>query len=207
MKSFLERHVSADHLNAMAVMGTPANAPEPWIFLAMANVPQAGGFIPVPSPTLDGQQAAQMLEFASASLRVTPAPNTNNLNPATCKNAAVPTANIPVSNRLGVSTSELFLLPRPSDQRINEVLDRIANPVQSHFFNTDCVSCHTDTQRAISLLHATTAPGVDRSAFQSGDWNVRNFGWGPGNRPTATRRAAAETSAVVAFINSELIAR
>jgi hypothetical protein len=207
MKAFLERHISASHLNAMAVMGTPANAPEPWIFLAMANVPRLGGFIAVPSPTLDGQQSAQMLELAPGGLHVTPAPNTNNLNPVTCKNAAVPTANIPVSDRLGVATSELFLSSRPSDQRIMQVLERIGSPTQSHFFNTDCVSCHTDTQRAISLLHATTTPGVDRSAFQSADWNVRNFGWGPESRPTATRRTAAETAAVVTFINSKLLGK
>src|SRR5258708_28344185 len=120
-----------------------------------------------------------MLKVTSTGLGVTPPPNTNNLNPVTCKNAAVPAANIPVSDRRGVATNELFLSPRPSDQRINEILDRIANPAQSHFFNTDCVSCHTDTQRAISLLHATITPGVDRSAFQLDVWNVRHFGSGP----------------------------
>jgi hypothetical protein len=51
--------------------------------------------------------------------------------------------------------------------------------------------------------------GID-SALPNGPWDVRNFGWSPAGtsvRATVTRRTAAETAAVVAFINSELIGK
>jgi hypothetical protein len=71
--AFLERHISGQHLNAMAVAGLPAGAPEPWIFLSMLNVPPGftpslpnGGFVPVNGPTLGGNQFAQMLQPAGA---------------------------------------------------------------------------------------------------------------------------------------------
>jgi hypothetical protein len=42
-----------------------------------------------------------------------------------------------------------------------------------------------------------------------GKWNVRNFGWFPSqkNEPTATRRTASETAAVLNFINSKGLAK
>ncbi len=65
IKSFLERHISAQRLNAMAIAGLPAGAPAPWIFLSMQNlhpgdVPALpnGGVVPVHGPTLDGQEFA-----------------------------------------------------------------------------------------------------------------------------------------------------
>ena len=62
MKAILERHLSSARIGAMAIMGLPANASEPWIFLSMQFVPPGlvpqlpnGGFIPVHGPTLDGR--------------------------------------------------------------------------------------------------------------------------------------------------------
>ena len=85
----------------------------------------------------------------------------------------------------------------------------IADPVKSHFFNTDCVSCHTETQRAIDILKPADIPGIDPAALPKDPWNVRNFGWSPAGelQATVTRRTAAETAAVVAYINSELLAK
>ena len=89
-------------------------------------------------------------------------------------------------------------------------MDLIADPTKSHFFNTDCVSCHTETRRAMDLLPLNdidVVAGINPAALSNGDWNVRNFGWSPEApaRATVTRRTAAETAAVVAFINSELL--
>src|SRR5258707_3840606 len=102
----------------MAIAGLPAGAHAPWIFLSMVEVPAGldpalpnGGFVPVHGPTLDGQQFAQMLEPVGTAPRVVPAPNTNNLNPITCKNAAVSAASLPIPKPSGVSTTELFLSP------------------------------------------------------------------------------------------------
>jgi hypothetical protein len=215
IQAFLERHISAEHLDAMAVAGTPAGG-APWIFLSMVEVPAGlvpalptGGFIPVMGPTLDGQQFAQMLQPVGTVPRVVPEPHTNNLNPITCKNAAVPTANLPVAQRNGVSTSSLFVTPSPTPDKAKEVLDMIADPTRSHFFNTDCVSCHTETRRSMELLNVKNIPGIDLAALPNGPWDVRNFGWAPAGRgsfqATVTRRTAAETAAVVTYINSEVL--
>jgi hypothetical protein len=217
IKAFLERHISGSRLAAMAIAGLPSGAPAPWIFVSIVGVPPGalaalpnGGFVPVHGPTLDGQQFAQMLEPAGTTPRVVPVPNTNNLNPITCKNAAVSPVSLPILKRSGVSTSELFLTPSPTPDKTKQVLDVIADPTKSHFFNTDCVSCHTETRRAMDLLKLTDFPGIDPAALPNGQWNIRNFGWSPsakGAQSTVTRRTAAETVAVVTFINSELLAK
>jgi hypothetical protein len=115
---------------------------------------------------------------------------------------------LPIAGRKGVATAELFQVPPPTPARAQEIIDIIADPIKSHFFNTDCVSCHTDTRRAMELLQANTVPGVATQTLPQGRWNVRNFGWFPG-APTATvtRRTATETAEVVNFINAELLAR
>jgi hypothetical protein len=215
MKSFLERHLSAERLGSMAIMGVPSGAFAPWIFLAMLKVPPGavpsapnGGFIPVHGPTLDGQQFAQMLAGAGNNPRVVPLPRTNNANPITCQHGALLTPQ-PVAARNGSSTAELFVDPTPPADKVREILDRIADPTKSHFFNTDCVSCHTETTRAMRLLQLNDVPGVDKSAVPNGEYNVRNFGWSPEiegqTRGTVTRRTAAEIAAVVAFINAQLL--
>src|SRR6202035_3015165 len=90
MKAFLERHLSGQRLSAMAIMGLPAGASAPWIFLSMqvvapGTVPQLpkGGVVPVHGPTLDGQQFAQMLNPVGSTHRVVPIPHANNLAPIT----------------------------------------------------------------------------------------------------------------------------
>ena len=104
-----------------------------------------------------------------------------------------------MAERNGSSTSEIFA-GSPASDKTQAVLDRIADPTRSHFFNTDCVSCHTETRRAMELLNLTTAPGIDKNVLPNGPWNVRNFGWSPEiegtPRGTVTRRTAAETAAV-----------
>ncbi|WP_442754332.1 hypothetical protein ACNHKD_15245 [Methylocystis sp. JAN1] len=217
----LERHLSGDKLTAMAVMGLDAGAPEPWIFLAMAPVPPGvvptlpnGGFIPVRSPALDGKQFAEALAVLETPHQVMPTPAPNNLNPVTCRHAALPSseAALPVAERKGLATAALFDMgdATVSDPakiaKIKETVELVANADRSHFFNTDCVSCHTDTRRTLDLVKGASIPGVDPAVLPKEKWNVRNFGWFPSFfrgtvEPTATRRAASETEAVVKFIN------
>ena len=210
MKKFLERHISSARLNEMALMGTPSGSSAPWIFLAMLNFHPgdrpdlpSGGVVAVPGPTLDGTQIAQMLQPPA----VAPAPHTNNLNPITCKNAAVPTANVPIANRNGLSTSTVFANPQASAAN-QQILALIADPTKSHFFNTDCISCHTETRRAMTVFQTQTFPGIDPSVLPPGDYTLRNFGWAAVDGPVrgiVTRRTAAETKAVIDFINSQIL--
>jgi hypothetical protein len=216
LKSFLEKHISGERLDAMSIAGLPSGAAAPWIFLSMSKIPGGivagmpnGGFVPVHGPGLDGdQQFAQMLQPVGTNPRVVPDPHTNNLNPISCRNGAVSPTSLPISNRTGVATADLFTTPPPSPDRTSQILDVISDPTKSHFFNTDCVSCHTETRRAMDLQDVKHISGIDSSALPSGQWNVRNFGWSPsanGPQATVTRRTANETASVVNFINSQVL--
>lgn len=201
LKGFLETHLDPSKLRAMAIMGLPGlNIPEPWIFVAMAPDQATGGFKALRSPALaqdDGERFAQMLD-ARQGTSVSPAVRANNLNPITCRFEVAP--NNPAGatspkNPNGVSTAELF--PDASAERMREIVDVIADPEQAHFFNTDCVSCHTETRREMDILgtNQVDAP-VDPDVLPAELWNVRNFGWFPSFfrgtvLATATRRTAA----------------
>ena len=115
------------------------------------------------------------------------------------------------ADRKGVATAN-FIDGAFSENQPQEIVDIIANPKQSHFFNTDCVSCHTDTRQAMDRIKDFSVPGVAPQVLPHENWNVRNFGWFPSFfKPgvvdaTVTRRAATETAYVIAFINRELLA-
>ena len=131
----------------------------------------------------------------------------------------------------GVSTSLLFPdptdeqrgapaidgLPRPTRQ---DVPDLIANPERAHFFNTDCISCHTEsTRRHILKLAAgdgmfrfkvpTGVSTVDPAHLPVDLWNVRNFGWFQRRdrtiMATVSMRTANEAAESVDFINREYL--
>jgi hypothetical protein len=205
MKAILERHLSSERLDAMSVVGTPANSPTPWIFLSMLETP-GSPFQSVPSPSLDGTRFALALDHPShASLRVLPMPSTNNGVVATCRSGASP-AVLPIAVRHGVSTAELFSENPVSPDDALAVTATIADPERSHFFNTDCASCHTETRL---LKHQNIDPlRMDSGVLPTADWVVRNFGWSPtsegGGRATATRRAEMETHAIVDFLNARV---
>jgi hypothetical protein len=61
----------------------------------------------------------------------------------------------------------------------------------------------------MDLLGITEIPGIDTAVLPNGQYNVRNFGWSPPIegpvQGTVTRRTAAETAAVVTFINSKVL--
>jgi hypothetical protein len=212
MLALLERHLklqASGSLGSMAIAGLPAAAPAPWIFLSILG-DHAGHFVAAHGPTLDGNlQFAQMLNPAGTNPRVVPEPHTNNLNPITCRNAAVSATSLPLAQRNGVATFTVFATPPPSADQSKQILDTIADPSKSFFFNTDCVSCHTETRRTMELQNVTAIPGISTAALPGGTWDVRNFGWGnagkAGMQPTVTRRTANETAAVVTFINSQLL--
>ncbi|MGH6842509.1 MAG: hypothetical protein ACREDV_10530, partial [Methylocella sp.] len=211
LKSVLENNLSGQRLSSMAIMGL--EDPEPWIFLATAKFPD-GKFHPAPGVMLDGEQEhkAEMLSRRSGTLEILPKPVTNNLNPITCRNGATPSP-LPIDERKGVSTAQLFGNGALTGQKARDVADRIANTEQSHFFNTDCVSCHTETRRPMSVLGVTSFNGIDPEVLPQDDWNVRNFGWftlSPflGRAPvraTVTRRTETETAAVLNFINDKIL--
>jgi hypothetical protein len=215
---FLKTHLSADRLTALAIMGI--DGPEPWIFLAMAKFP--------PGATKFGPVAflpAQMLTMRTNPPSVVPQPVVTNRLPISAQRVQL---SIPDVERRGVATAILFKPgldlnaaavvgsgpggPLTDPQlKVRDIADLIANPEKAHFFNTDCVSCHTETRRRMRLGLATgqfayrvngKVPEVAQAVLPKDDWNVRNFGWFPphpflGGGPavaTVTQRTANETA-------------
>lgn len=214
LKGFLEAHLDPTKLRAMAIMGLPGlDIPEPWIFVAMAPDRSGESFDALHSPAIaqDEERFAQMLDVRGGAA-VAPSVRANNLNPITCK-FEVPANPVGIEAPeapLGVSTAELF--PNANPNRMREVVDVIADPTKAHFFNTDCVSCHTETRREMDILgtNRIDAP-VDPSVLPTELWNVRNFGWFPSFLrggdvvfATATRRTATETEEVLEAVNAML---
>ena len=208
MKAFLLRQLPAGQLNAMAIVSVPDPAPKPWIFLSLLSDPKVG-VVPVHGPTLNGQQFAQELRAGNDSPpRVFPVPSPNNLLPITCKSAASPpfVNNPPIKSREGHVTAEIFAAPNMSAADAQQILNLVADPDRSHFFNTDCVSCHTETT-LVKSRHLSIPMPIDPTAIADGSWDVRNFGWTAteGTTPSkasVTRRVANETAEVVKFFNT-----
>ena len=242
LANFLNNHVSEARLSALSVAGLPPEAPEPWIFVALRRTSD-GGFEPFPAPSVDqsgvtlvDQSGAtkkpafrQMLSFVPSAGHsegaVIPPGLNRNLMPVDCMtNFILASANLPQPDASqGVSTSSLFGAGANNPEEAARIGAIIADVSASHFFNTDCVSCHTETRREIDaegesddvLARIAEASGIATEAMpiapnqgDSGDWNVRAFGWFPGFPPsnarahaTVVRRTAFETHEVVECLN------
>ena len=211
LRDYLNTHLTSDTLFAVSIAGIPRQF-EPWIFLAMANTP--AGLSPVPSPAVIQTSTnpaemnfSQMLSFLDQP-RVQPDPATRNESPVSCQPAA----------GVGKSTSEAF--NRSLD--IDVIAPVIADVTKSHFFNTDCVSCHTETRKQIDdagsrenmrakINEIAAQSGIDTSVIPHGNWNVRAMGWAPtdafnntpGAHETIARRAATETAEVVECFHTD----
>ena len=203
--AFLNRRLPEGRLTSMAIAGRPGDNGDAWIFLAMGENPQnQGEFFPVPSPALNGAQFAQMLTFSGPG-NILPSPAPNNLNETSCQHAALRPP-LPVEGRKGLATAELFS-GSPSKERVKEIVDLIGDPVKSHFFNTDCLSCHTDTRLGVEFMGAEAFPGIDPEVLPRDIHNVRNLGWFPGEGPTATNRTLTETIESLVFFNEHALGK
>jgi hypothetical protein len=145
-----------------------------------------------------------MLQPFGSSPRVVPTPHTNNEAPITCASAVFGPAALPNAARKGESTAEIIDGSDQSPAKVAEVTELIADPTRSHFFNTDCVSCHTETRRAIEVLGPSSIQGISPGVLPNGPYDVRNFGWSIDGsvQGSVTRRTQRETQAVVAWINA-----
>ncbi len=208
LTAFLKKHLSLDHLSGVAFMGL--EPPEPWIFFAMTKV--NGAFVRIPAPTL-GRNQAQMLSFVGGDV-VFPVSIPNNSDGKQGVNTAVLfDPDVQLSSRHNPSQ------PRPL---LQDIPDIIANPRIAHFFNTDCVSCHSESARRQDLNISTkdarfqyqrpvSISGTNTALLPSNQWNVRNFGWFPdffgtgATVATVTMRTANETAEAVEFINHEYL--
>lgn len=226
MEKSLLTNLPKGRLRAMAIMGLPQVGPEPWIFLAIAQTSD-GKFVAAPGfNTPTAGQKAQALSFVTKPNFVLPGPVTNNLAPITNKKLVAAEA------RHGVSTAVLFQKGLNPDAKAEtgqgesitggdpeegvknrDIIDIVGDPARSHFFNTDCVSCHTETTRAEILKIASgglafkkplNLSNLSDDVIPTNVWNVRNFGWGPPReaKPTVSRRAFNETAESAEYINN-----
>ena len=219
-RAFLERHLDPTRLAAMALAGVGPDA-EPWIFMPLGHGPN-GVWKPVPMPALiqppvvAATNYAEMLNFQVAGV-VAPTPDTRNLDPISCQHNTAKEAPPDPNGLGGTSTSVLYAAGPNTD--VAAVVDVIADPARSHLFNTDCVSCHTETRIQIDfaadgeaeLQRIAREENIDPDMLPRVNENVRNFGWfafppGSGRAgapfPTVTRRAARETAASVAYLRA-----
>jgi hypothetical protein len=211
LKEFIKKRLGEDRLAAMAFMGL--DPPEPWIFFAMIRKDRT--FVRAPHPSLGGE-SAQMLVFRGGT-HVMPLPTTRNVD----KGRGVSTAGLFMGQAKDKLGDPVFAdLPK---LRNKDIPDLIAHPRQAHFFNTDCVSCHSESSRRKVLSIGASEngfryslpaglSGVDEGALPQSQWNVRNFGWfpgGSGDRPvaTVTLRTGNEAAESAAFINEEYLTK
>ena len=208
VKAFLARRLSEPRLAAMAFMGVDGS--EPWIFFAMRRTP-AGTFVLAPQKPLSGSPA-QMLTLRGGAA-VTPTPSTGNVG-----TRGVSTSLLFPSGAAGkLGTAVFDGEPRPLHQDIPDI---IANPQKAHFFNTDCVSCHSESARRKALdiprgdgmfRYAVPAgiSGADAGHLPQSAWNVRNFGWfqqrDSAPLATITTRTANEAAESADFVNREYL--
>jgi hypothetical protein len=199
LKGLLQKHLSEPRLSAIAFMGI--NPPEPWIFFSLDRT--SGKWAPSNNRVVGG--TGQMLIFRGGT-PVCPDPLPLNLD-----------------GKRGVSTAGLFGVQAQKleqavfgdvpNLKFKDVPDFVANPARSHFFNTDCLSCHSESTRRIAIglsayksdfrfVLPTGISGVDPNVAQGSQWNVRNFGWGDvSGVPTVTQRTANEAADSADFIN------
>lgn len=214
LKTFLKKHLTEERLDAIAFMGL--DLPEPWIFFAMQKKGD-GKFAVIQLSNASGK-SAQMLTLRGGR-PVMPLPTTTNVD----SKRGVSTAPLYPDNA-GKAQLEFAVFANDSDLselKHKEIPDLIANPQRSHFFNTDCISCHTESNRRVQLNIAAKGSfayklplnisGLDDKVLPNNKWNVRNFGWFPTSHSTAvatvTQRTANEAAESVEFINKEYLSQ
>ena len=169
LKRFLGKHLSEEKLSAMALMGIE-NGAEPWIFLTLApDKDRVFGPLPIPAPFAK----PQMIDFTSSPGDVVPVPVVNNRPMA---GGTSPTG-VATNVLFGITSTDLRdfatigrdaggAVVKDAEVRNTDVPDVVANPNAANFFNTDCVSCHTESQRReYSWL-------ADRRVCFQGQWTV-----------------------------------
>ena len=152
IKAILEKHLKPTQVGALAMMSIPATQSDVWIFVAFRRSPDTGNMEAVASPALDGQSKAQLVRFLGTK-KVLPEPRSDNQNETMTTCFRLP------NTRTGVSTAEL-MAPAATADRTREVTGIVADPKKSHFFNTDCISCHTETRLFRAKMPDEAIPGI-----------------------------------------------
>jgi hypothetical protein len=172
-----------------------------WEFFA-GDVDGAGAFVPQPIPVFpDGTTIQQFSALDRPDRRVSPQPPSS------------------------VVTSSGLFETRPADRDLAKTFF-LDNPTKVDFFSTDCVSCHTTTQRTMVNIDRFDFTDAARYAVPAGitayargqnlqgstrgstevKWNFRNFGYfGSPPKPTVTFRAVNETAEVVKAMNTRFL--
>lgn len=107
----------------------------------------------------------------------------------------------------GTPDGDDLQIPGYRDDRIHKLAEQIDDPLQTHFFNTNCVSCHQSSNlRDRSALHSTfpnpsgITPFVPLKHLDGHTNNVINFGYW-GSSPRISARTASESAKVADALN------
>lgn len=190
VSGFIKKYAAKQKSLAIAFMGLQADGAEPWQFFAGAVVPLGG------NPTF-------------LNLSQVPGQKMPNL-PAGSTNVVFQPFASPIVSPQPVNLSTATLFANQGKPDTTSIAFQIENPAQTHFFTTDCVSCHTATQKGVSLqtksnsnrarVPAGITGYVSPTIQQNSSWNLRNFGYFS-TSPSVSLRTVNETVEVVQFMN------
>jgi hypothetical protein len=203
VRDFLANELSHGQLALAAAVGTQAG--DPWVFVigpVDANKHWTPGAIKGFGVAAQGESEvnAQMSFHGSHS---------------------IPAATVGQHNFV-TSTNDLF--NGDPDPTALEMAQQVNNPRITTLFNTDCISCHSATERVIDKKVASSAgrfpvpkgvtgyveqrnaPHVppENEGGPHGKFNFRAFGYF-GGQPTVSYRTANETAELVDHINRDLL--
>jgi hypothetical protein len=211
-KTLLRTYLTPERLSAVAFSGLEAS--NSWVFFA-GRVGESGTtWTPLPIPAFAGIDAgvargATFQNFSRNTLKrpmgVYPRPPSSVVNIAKLHDENISTPD---------ATKDAARLADHAS-----LANAVNNPQQTNFFTTDCVSCHTATQRLViekaplNLTHQYIPP-IGVTAFVSGPvtqgargpsaWNLRNLGYFE-ESPSISYRTAFETAESVDAINRFVI--
>jgi hypothetical protein len=204
---FLKKQLKEEEFAVVSFMGLENPKAEPWIFFRVKRKGDTMEKTTIGSFPRDG--ATAMMLAVRKTPMVQPEP------PSGVVTAPLLEDDVDVNAPMPHPPAQF----KDTNLKLKDIPDFVANPKLANTFNTDCVSCHTETTRRLTLdLAGKAAPFL---AFKLEDdkisgvsdtvspgkvfgtsWNVRVFGWGPGKgKPTIVQRAANEAMESADFFN------
>jgi hypothetical protein len=225
----------------IALMALNNGGPEPWIFTAGLVIPPLGPDMkPNPAAAADGRDESSYGNWVPAPIPAYVL--ADDFKPDATDKRTLDTDKVPFHMQISfIGSPQVRPLPPASMASTAPLFDqgsknpavafRVEQPFDTHFFNADCVSCHTTQPRLLRIGAPAAASDTDLGALglgeagkkfqrthtkkgitgyvrkgeaQTANWNVRNFGYF-GGKPTVANRAVTETIEVAAMTNEFIV--
>jgi hypothetical protein len=202
LSTFLKSRLKPEQLNAMSFMGIESAGSEPWAFYAGVVSSAGAKWDPIVIPSFASDAAGAAKGAKVQTFRQTAPVGVFPKQPGGTHTASLMEDRVPLED----AAAEL----RVREQRV-ALANQVNNPDKVNFFTTDCVSCHTSTQRivaeALPLIGDNLyLPPKGLMAFaaatetQGSTWNLHNLGYFLG-APAVSYRTVFETAEGADAIN------